>query len=93
MDKYSALYIKLDLSAFSIQRSELDPSLFVLKIGTGIDSLIFSLTEQELNTILNLWIFELNSMYFDLRSDEYAAHQDDDTLDDLVHGADAGGKQ
>lgn len=94
MDKYSTFTHKVDLAQFSVERSELTPDNYMIRIGDiSNGGLLFMLTEEELKVILNLWIFELNSAYFGLRSDEYAAHQADDTLDDLVHGADAGGKQ
>jgi len=94
MDKYSTFAHKVDLAQFSIQRSTVTPDHHMLQIGDlSRGGLLFMLNEEELNVILNLWIFELNSAYFGLRSDEYAAHLADATLDDLVHGADAGGKQ
>lgn len=90
MDVFTQISSKVDITEFTINKHN---DSYILRIGKFPKDISFVLSETELQEVLNTWIYELNAAYFQLRTDEFYTHAADGTIDDLVHGADAGGKQ
>lgn len=65
-----------------------------MRIGDLHGSNFFTMIPtQDFIKLADQWAYELSAAIQELLNPEFEAHADDNTLVDLVHGADDGGKQ
>jgi hypothetical protein len=67
----------------------------VVTIGDSLvkPSISFILETPQLLALCEQWIYELSAAYMDCARDEFESHFADSTINDLINGANAGGKK